>query len=127
MKYRFHHIHVVCGDLPATEAFFANDLGATLVERRKFGTADGAIIDLGGTRIYLRARREGDAITGDSTNARFGYDHIGLRVDDIDAAYKTLSGKGYVFFMPPQQQGNMRIAFLKGPDNITIELLQPLG
>jgi len=127
MKYRFHHIHVICGDLPATEAFFAEDLGATLVERRKFGTTDGAIIDLGGTRIYLRARRESDAITGDSANPRFGYDHIGLRVDDIDAAYKTLSGKGYVFFMIPQQQGNMRIAFLKGPDNITIELLQPLG
>lgn len=129
MRYRYHHIHVICRDLPTSEAFFANDLGATVVERRKFGTADGAIIDLDGTRIYLRARREGDTITGDSANARFGYDHIGLQVDDIDAAYKALSGKGYVFFMPPSAAapGDMRIAFLKGPDNITIELLQPLG
>ncbi len=127
MKYRYHHIHLICRDLPTTEAFFTNDLGATLVERRKFGAADGAVLDLGGTRINLRTRREGDAITGDSSNPRFGYDHLGLQVDDLDAAHKTLSAKGYVFFMPPQQQGDLRIAFLKGPDNITVELLQPLG
>jgi len=127
MKYRYHHIHLICRDLPTTEAFFTNDLGATLVERRKFGTADGAILDLGGPRIYLRTRREGDAMAGDSSNPRFGYDHLGLQVDDIDAAHKDLSAKGYVFFMPPQQLGDTRIAFLKGPDNITVELLQPVA
>ena len=126
MRYRYHHIHVICGDLAASEAFFAN-LGAALVERRKFGTADGAILDLGGTHIYLRTRREGDALTGDSTNPRFGYDHLGVQVDDLDAAHKALSAKGYKFFLTPQQQGQMRIAFLKGPDNITVELIQPLG
>lgn len=124
VKYRYHHIHIICQDLQASEAFFTSDLGATLVERRKFGNADGAILDLGGTRIYLRTRRDGDAITGDSSNPRFGYDHLGLQVDDLDAAHKALAAKGYAFFMPPQQLGDMRIAFLKGPDNITIELLQ---
>lgn len=141
MKYRYHHIHIICRDLQASEAFFTNDLGATLVERRKFGTADGAILDLGGTAIYLRARRDGDAITGDSSNPRFGYDHLGLQVEDLDAAHRALSAKGYVFFMPPQQlagllesatnnphlKGEMRIAFFKGPDNITVELLQLLN
>ena len=130
MKYRYHHIHLICRDLPTTEAFFTTDLGAALVERRKFGTADGAILDLGGTRIYLRTHRDGDAITGDSSNPRFGYDHIGLQVEDLDAAHRALSAKGYVFFMPPQQPGavlgDMRIAFLKGPDNISVELLQLL-
>lgn len=126
MKYRYHHIHIICRDLQTTEAFFTGDLGAKLVERRKFGNADGAILDLGGTHIYLRTSRDGDSITGDSSNPRFGYDHLGLQVDDLDAAHKTLSAKGYVFFMPPQQLGNMRIAFLKGPDNISVELLQLL-
>lgn len=125
MKYRYHHLHLICGDLGATEKFLI-ELGAALVERRKFGTADGAVFDLGGVHIYLRTRRDGDAITGDSTNPRLGYDHLGLQVDDLDAAYTALSGKGYVFFMPPSQQGQMRIAFLKGPDNITVELLQTL-
>ena len=138
MKYRYHHIHIICRDLQASEAFFTSDLGATLVERRKFGTADGAILDLGGTAIYLRARRDGDAITGDSSSPRFGYDHLGLQVEDLDAAHRALSAKGYVFFMPPQQPpdveavrvrlvGEMRIAFFKGPDNITVELLQLLN
>lgn len=126
MKYRYHHIHIICRDLQVTETFFTGDLGATLVERRKFGNADGAILDLGGTNIYLRTNREGDAITGDSSNPRFGYDHLGLQVDDLDAAHKALSAKGYTFSMLPQQLGNMRIAFLKGPDNITVELLQVL-
>jgi catechol 2,3-dioxygenase-like lactoylglutathione lyase family enzyme len=125
MRSRYHHLHLICADLGATEAFFTA-LGASPVERRKFGAADGAVLDLGGIHIYLRTRRDGDAITGDSTNPRFGYDHLGLQVDDLDAAYAALSAKGYAFFVPPQQQGQMRIAFVRGPDNITVELVQAL-
>ena len=126
MANRYHHIHLICTDLHATETFFA-DLGAPVVERRKFGAADGAIVNLAGTHIYLRTRREGDTLSGDSSAPRYGYDHLGVQVDDIDTAYKTLSAKGYKFTMTPQQQGQMRIAFLKGPDNITVEILQTLS
>jgi catechol 2,3-dioxygenase-like lactoylglutathione lyase family enzyme len=127
MAYRYHHLHLICSDLNKMENFFTKDLGAKLVERRKFGTADGATLDLNGVLINLRKSREGDNIAGDSAKERYGYDHLGLQVDNLDAAYKDLQSKGYTFITPPTESGKMKIAFFKGPDNITIELLQAAG
>ncbi len=126
MKYRYHHLHLICTNLGDTERFFTEILGVRLIERRKFGTADGATLDLNGTTINLRVKREGENIIGDSSQPRYGYDHLGLEVDDVDAAYRELKGKGIAFTIPPTDAVNGRMAFLKGPDGITIELFQPL-
>lgn len=127
MTYRYHHLHLICSNLDEMENFFTQTLGARLVERRKFGTADGATVDLNGITINLRLPREGDEISGDSSKERYGYDHLGLQVENVDAAYNDLKNKGFTFITPPTDAGNVRIAFFKGPDNITIELLQPLS
>ena len=55
-----------------------------------------------------------------------GYDHIGLQVEDLQAAHDDLVQRGYSFFMAPTETVDNIIAFFKGPENITIELLQPL-
>jgi catechol 2,3-dioxygenase-like lactoylglutathione lyase family enzyme len=107
--------------------FFTETIGVELIERRKFGTADGASLNLQGTIVNLRVAREDEQMVGDASQTRYGYDHIGLEVDDVDAAYKDLTERGYSFFMPPRDIPNLRIAFFRGPENITIELLQPLN
>jgi catechol 2,3-dioxygenase-like lactoylglutathione lyase family enzyme len=124
MTFRYHHLHLICSDLAKTEAFFTRDLGATLVQHRKFGAADGAVLDLHGIGINLRTRREGDAIGGDSANPRYGYDHLAFQVKDLDATHKALAAKGYVFVTQPQMMAGMKVAFFKGPDNITVELIE---
>ena len=58
MNYRVHHFHLVCSDLEQMISFMTETLGAELVERRKFGTADGATLDLAGNRINLRVARD---------------------------------------------------------------------
>jgi catechol 2,3-dioxygenase-like lactoylglutathione lyase family enzyme len=108
------------------ENFFTEVLGAKLVEHRKFGAADGAVLNLGGVKVNLRTQREGDVIVGDGSSQRFGLDHLGLEVDDLDSAYKDLTGKGYRFTIPPQKSAAAKTAFFNGPDNIIIELIQPL-
>lgn len=127
MTYRYHHFHLICSDLEQTENFFTGVLEAKLIQRRKFGTADGAVLDLNGTTISLRKAREGDNITGDSSQQRYGYDHLGLEVEDIDAVYEELKEKGVTFSILPKNVENGRMAFIKGPDGITIELFQPLS
>jgi len=102
-------------------------LEAKLIQRRKFGTADGAVLDLNGTTISLRKAREDDNITGDSSQQRYGYDHLGLEVEDLDAVYEELKEKGITFSIPPTNVETGRMAFIKGPDGITIELFQPLS
>jgi catechol 2,3-dioxygenase-like lactoylglutathione lyase family enzyme len=124
MVYRFHHVHLICKDLEQMITFFTDVLNARLVTRRKFGTADGASIDVQGTTVNLRVAREDETMAGDASQNRYGFDHIGLEVDDVDAAYKDLTQHGYDFFMPPRDIPKLRIAFFKGPEDITIELVQ---
>ena len=124
MTYRFHHVHLICKDLEGMIKFFTDALEATLVARKKFGTADGASLDLQGTTVNLRVDREDEVIAGDASQTRFGYDHIGLQVEDIDAAYEDLKKRGFNFFMEPKDIPDLRIAFFRGPEDITIELIQ---
>ena len=124
MAYRYQHLHLLCSDLKRMENFFTDALGAKLVERREFRGADGAVVDLNGIRINLRVSREGEVIAGDSATQRYGFDHLGLEVDDLDAAFEDLTRRGYLFTTPPTKTETGQMAFLKGPDNITIELIQ---
>ena len=126
MSYRLHHIHLICRDLEKMIAFFKDDIGANLVKRRKFGTADGATLNLAGMDINLRVAREGEAIRENLVQSTYGYDHIGLQVEDLQSAYKDLTERGYQFFMPPTEAAGLMIAFFKGPENLTIELVQAL-
>lgn len=126
MTYSLHHVHLICRDLENMIRFFEEAIGAKLVERRKFGTADGATLDLQGIHINLRVARDGEEIRENLAPSTYGYDHIGLQVEDVQAAYDTLVKRGYSFFMPPTEAAGLMIAFFKGPENITIELVQPL-
>ena len=127
MSYRFHHLHLICKDMEKMIDFFTDVLGAELVARKKFLTADGASLNLQGATVNLRVAREDEEMAGDASQPRFGYDHIGLQVEDIDAAYKDLTDRGFSFFMAPKDIPDLRIAFFKGPEDITIELVQALN
>ena len=126
MTYRFHHLHLLCSDLQNSIDFFTGVLGATLVTLKKFGVADGAVMDLEGTMVNLRVAREDEPVNTDTSRANYGYHHICVQVEDIDAAYKELSDKDVEFLAPPVDAGENRIAFCKGPDEIVIEVLQAL-
>jgi catechol 2,3-dioxygenase-like lactoylglutathione lyase family enzyme len=125
MSYRFHHVHIICKDLEKMVRFFTEALGAKLIDRRKFGTADGACLDLNGTTVNLRVAREDEKMIGDASQSTYGYDHIGLQVEDIENAFEDLTARGFSFFMPPTDIPDLKIAFFKGPEDITIELCQP--
>jgi catechol 2,3-dioxygenase-like lactoylglutathione lyase family enzyme len=126
MAYRFHHLHIICKDLEKMITFFTETLEAKLVMRKKFGTADGASLDLQGTTVNLRVSREDETIVGDASQSSYGYDHIGLQVEDIESAYTELQAQGFSFLVPPTDIPNLKMAFFKGPEDITIELVQPL-
>ena len=100
MSFRFHHVHVICKDLEKMIGFFTESIGAELVRRKKFGTADGASLSLKGTTLNLRVARADEKIEGDASRTVYGYNHIGLEVEDIEAAYTDLRSQGYSFFMP---------------------------
>ena len=126
MQYQFHHVHIICKDLEQMISFFTDAIGAGLIARKKFGTADGASLDIQGTTVNLRVAREDEDMVGDASQSNYGYDHIGFEVEDVDAAYRDITHRGYSFFTPPTDIPNLRFAFFKGPEDITIELVQKL-
>ena len=127
MAYRLHHLHIICRDLEKMITFFTETLEAKLVMRKKFGTADGATLDLQGTTVNLRVSREDEEMVGDASQSSYGYDHIGLQVEDIETVFTELQAQGFKFFVPPTELPDLKMAFFKGPEDITIELVQPLA
>ncbi len=126
MIYRFHHIHLLCSDLQSSIDFFTQTLGAALVTLKKFGTAEGAELNFDGITVNLRVAREDEPVNTDNSSPAYGYHHICVQVEDIDAACNELTDKGYKFITNPVDAGSNRIAFFKGPDDIIIEMLQVL-
>lgn len=125
MEYRLHHLHLICSDLDKMIHFLTDTLGGKFISFRKFGTADGAVIDLAGAPIFLRVARDGEEITSNQTRSTFGYHHIGLKVEDLDACYSELKGQNFTFTTAPTASPNGgKMAFFLGPDNIIIELVQ---
>jgi catechol 2,3-dioxygenase-like lactoylglutathione lyase family enzyme len=127
MMSRFHHIHLICSDLKQSETFFTEVLGAKFVRRQKFGKGDGVVIDFTGTPVFLRSPMADENIPDDAVQKRFGYDHIGVEVENVNALYDELRTKGLTFASPPTDVKGGRIAFLRGPDNITVELYERLA
>ena len=123
MANTLNHIHLVCRDLQQMIDFFTQTFDASLITMKQFGGADGASLDLSGVTINLRVPQENEEIL--DSGKTYGYHHIGINVDDIDAKYEDLKGKGYAFSVAPKDiDETLRIAFFDGPENVTIELLQ---
>ena len=122
----FNHIHIVCTDLVASEQWFVDKVGATLVERRDSRGSSTSELRLAGVRVLLRSAREDEVLTADAQR-RFGTDHFGLEVTDVDAVVETLRGRGVEISIEPRNSPMNRIAFIKGPDSVLIELVQPGG
>jgi lactoylglutathione lyase len=124
MKYL--HTMVRVTDLEASLAFYRDKLG--LVETRRFSSEAGRF-----TLVYLAA--PGD--TASELELTYNWDpepqpygigrafgHLAYQVDDIYAICDRLMRAGVTINRPPRDG---RMAFVRSPDNISIELLQKGG
>jgi catechol 2,3-dioxygenase-like lactoylglutathione lyase family enzyme len=126
MKAEMHHIHIHCQDQEGMVRFFTDHFEATLVGSKTFWGGAGYQIDLSGVKINISSPNSNDE-TPTHGNECHSYDHIGVLVKDIQQAYEELHEKGYVFTLLPTPMRNLMIAYMKGPEDIKIELLQPQG
>jgi len=125
MAYRLHHIHIITRDLQGMTDFFKECFDVTQITKKKFGTADGVSFDLDGTTINLRVANENETFLDGAAGKPYGWHHIGITVDDLDATYRKLTDKGYPFAVPPKTTDDgVRFAFFNGPESLTFELVQ---
>ncbi|HEX4889699.1 MAG TPA: VOC family protein [Alphaproteobacteria bacterium] len=119
MKYL--HTMVRVNDLDKSLAFYCDGLG--LVEMGRFEVKEGRF-----TLVFLAAPGNEMAqveLTHNWDREEFGearnFGHLAYEVEDIYAACDRLMKKGVIINRPPRDG---RMAFVRSPDNISIELLQ---
>lgn len=125
---RYLHTMIRASDLDATLAFFVDQLG--LMEVRRYDSEQGRF-----TLVFLAA--PGDADHAEAAQSPLveithnwdpedydsgrNFGHLAYRVDNIYETCQKLYDAGVVINRPPRDG---RMAFVKSPDGISIELLQ---
>ncbi len=123
--YGYDHLHFRSEDPHAARKFWEEMFGATVLEERKLGGAPSFNMDLNGMKFLVSGRAEGEDPVPTTSDPRYGLDHFGLLVNDMDEAAAELRAKGAEFICEPWEiRPGVKIAFIKGPDNISIELAQ---
>ena len=119
MKYLHTMVRVM--DVDASLDFYCNQLG--LVELRRYDNEQGRF-----TLIFLAAPGDEDAqieLTHNWDPEEYdegrNFGHLAYQVDDIYALCQKLMDAGVTLNRPPRDG---RMAFVRSPDNISIELLQ---
>lgn len=123
---RFLHSMIRVRDLDAALDFFCNKLG--LREVRRHDHEKGRF-----TLVFLETGVAGDAAQIELTHnwdqeepysggRNFG--HLAFEVDDIYALCDSLQKSGVTILRPPRDG---RMAFVRSPDQISVELLQKGG
>ena len=96
------------------------------VVRRVQTGRPGVDLKLVGADIFIAPVPRGDAAVGAPPRPPHrGLDRFGFAVPDLDAAAAALKAKGVEFTLEPKRvRPGLRIAFIRGPQGISIELLQ---
>jgi catechol 2,3-dioxygenase-like lactoylglutathione lyase family enzyme len=81
-------------------------------------------LKVGGANVFILEVVPGDKTNPPPTSPYQGLDHFGLSVTGIDAVCAELKAKGAEFTREPTTiRPGVRIAFLRGPEGVSIELL----
>jgi lactoylglutathione lyase len=124
---RYLHTMVRVTDLDASLDFYCNKLG--LKEMRRHEVEAGRF-----TLVFLSAPSDVGVTSDDAPMVELTYNwdpepydggrnfgHLAYEVDDIYAACERLRAGGVTINRPPRDG---RMAFVRSPDNISVELLQ---
>ena len=121
--FTFDHIHLRSPDPEATAVFYERMFGAEVLRSTQQGEPR-VDIRLGGQIIFI-APMKGDNTAPPPSMPYRGLEHIGLAVTGLDQVVAELKAKGAEFTMEPTAiRPDIRIRFLRGPENVAIELLE---
>jgi len=122
-KYTWDHIHLRSPDPESTAQWFEKMLGAEVIRTMQQGQPR-IDLKLGGANIFIAPVTAGDGVNPPPSTPYQGLDHFGLTVNGIDAIAAELKAKGVKFTKEPTTvRPGVRICFLRGPEGISIELL----
>jgi glyoxylase I family protein len=126
IEYSYDHLHLASADAFATAQWFADNFGAEV--RNPWTEPNGVahvMVNLKGVDIFVKSLAEKPTVKSNSTRS-YGLEHFAILTNDLDAAVPELKAKGVTFVADISATAlpGVRHAFLSGPDDILIELIE---
>ena len=128
MTYEVNHIHIKAPDAKKTADWYVKAFNFRIISDVQRDSGDRFIRceATNGVLVFVSEARTGDQLGAGDATAHWGLEHLGVSVDDLDADLQRLKEMGAELMEGPTDvAGGARIAFLKGPDDVRIELVQP--
>jgi catechol 2,3-dioxygenase-like lactoylglutathione lyase family enzyme len=122
-QFTYDHIHLRSPNPEATAQYYERMFGAEVLRSTQQGKPR-IDLKLGGANIFIAPVAAGEGVNPPPTTPYQGLDHFGLTVSNIDAVVAELKAKGAEFTREPTTvRPGVRVAFLRGPEGVSIELL----
>jgi lactoylglutathione lyase len=124
--FRVNHIHLKAPNPRKTAQWYVDMFGARIVgEGEGLGGSTTVRLDIEGTRINVTSAPAGQTLPEGTADYHYGLEHFGFDTDDIEGTMARLEAQGVEVLLPITQMatGN-KISYIKGPDNVRIELVQ---
>jgi catechol 2,3-dioxygenase-like lactoylglutathione lyase family enzyme len=120
--FKYDHVHLRSPNPEETARYYERMFGAEILRSMQSDGTQRIDLDLCGMRVFIAPVR-GDA--ADPPKPPYlGLEHLGLTVSGIDEAVAELKRKGATLSMEPTTiRPGVRIAFIRGPENVHIELV----
>jgi lactoylglutathione lyase len=123
-EFSYDHVHLCSPDPDETAAYYERMFSAEIIKSVMSNGLPRTDVRIGGVMFFI-AQVPADAAIAEKPEGSFvGLDHMGLRVREIDRVCDELKAKGAEFTVEPKTiRPGVRIAFVRGPQNVLIELL----
>ncbi len=128
MAYAINHVHIRSVDPHSSAAWYEEHFGAKIVSEREVmpGTVTLSMKVGGPVRLNISSKPEG---TPDKRAAaelnRLGLEHFGFDVPDLATELERLEKADVRIVLPlTEVVGGTRLAYIEGPDDVLIELVQ---
>ena len=129
MQYSINHVHIRSSDPQASASWYEKHFGAKKLWEREVmpGTVTISMEVGGPVRLNISSKPEGSSdARGVAELNRLGLEHFGFDVLDLQSDLERLEAAGIRIVLPlTQVSSGTRLAYIEGPDDVLIELVQP--
>lgn len=124
-KYIYDHIHLRSKQPDEMAAWFERIFDAQVI---KSVQSDGFVrtdLNIDGLMVFIAPVAADAAMPASPPDPHLGLDHFGFRVDNLDETVAELKSRGAEMAAEPRTiRPGVRVAFVRAPDDVRIELLQ---
>ena len=131
MPYSINHVHIRSADPSSSAEWYAEHFGASkLFEREVMPGTITIGMEVGGP-VRLNISSQAPGSPDDRAVAelnRLGLEHFGFATEDLQGDLDRLTQAGVRVVLPlTEVTGGAKLAYIEGPDDVLIELVQQPG